>query len=310
MSEITNIGRFLLAELGEPILYVANNGNAGDALMACATYDIFRNLGLTYHNCGQTLLSDSTKFRDKVVVFSGGGNLNEGGYNNYAPLLRQANDWARKVVVLPHSVNGNIDLLSTLGPNVVLICRERMSYEHTCRVAQKGARIYLAPDMAFGLNLEAALNHDPEYVSSMLRKTLWRLVDRKRSLEYPAIRHYFSGLRWENGGYKVDDEHGSERFLFRTDIESTDVELPEGNIDASLAFAFGVSTEIKARFTVLHLLRFLSKQSVIRTNRLHIAIASAILGKEVHLYANNYFKCRAVYEYSLRDRFENVIWHD
>lgn len=37
-----------------------------------------------------------------------------------------------------------------------------------------------------------------------------------------------------------------------------------------------------------------------RTDRLHVAIAGALLGKSVELHANSYFKNRAVYQFSLR----------
>jgi exopolysaccharide biosynthesis predicted pyruvyltransferase EpsI len=46
----------------------------------------------------------------------------------------------------------------------------------------------------------------------------------------------------------------------------------------------------------------------IRTDRLHVAIAGAVLGKSVKFHPNNYFKCRAVFEYSMAHRFSTVEW--
>jgi hypothetical protein len=43
-------------------------------------------------------------------------------------------------------------------------------------------------------------------------------------------------------------------------------------------------------------------------NRLHLGIAGPLLCKKVNLYANNYYKGRAVYDYPMRHRFPNVRW--
>jgi hypothetical protein len=48
--------------------------------------------------------------------------------------------------------------------------------------------------------------------------------------------------------------------------------------------------------------RLASLYRVIHTDRLHFAIASMIAGREVHLYANSYFKNEAVYDLWLRER--------
>lgn len=44
---------------------------------------------------------------------------------------------------------------------------------------------------------------------------------------------------------------------------------------------------------------------VIHTDRLHVAIAGYLLGKEVHVYPCNYFKVKAMYDYSLKGK---VSW--
>jgi exopolysaccharide biosynthesis predicted pyruvyltransferase EpsI len=43
----------------------------------------------------------------------------------------------------------------------------------------------------------------------------------------------------------------------------------------------------------------------VNTDRLHVGVAGALLGKQVLLFVNNYHKSRSVFEYSLR-RFLNV----
>lgn len=48
----------------------------------------------------------------------------------------------------------------------------------------------------------------------------------------------------------------------------------------------------------------------IHTDRLHVGIAGALLGRRVHLYANNYFKIRAIYRSSMEEVYPNVTFHE
>lgn len=95
---------------------------------------------------------------------------------------------------------------------------------------------------------------------------------------------------------------------FRTDGEGLKHEFPEGNIDVAELLAFGSEDRDISFFVAQEVLLFLSKIEEIRTDRLHMMIAGALLGKKVRFYANNYYKCKEVYEYSVRDRYPNVSW--
>ncbi|MFH0769986.1 MAG: galactosyltransferase-related protein [Candidatus Peregrinibacteria bacterium] len=88
---------------------------------------------------------------------------------------------------------------------------------------------------------------------------------------------------------------------FRTDSERTDHPLPADNVDLSLQG--DVSTPIDP------FLRTIASKRQVNTNRLHVAIAAACMGKDVNLFPNNYYKNRAVYEYSLQ-QYPNVRWKD
>jgi exopolysaccharide biosynthesis predicted pyruvyltransferase EpsI len=78
--------------------------------------------------------------------------------------------------------------------------------------------------------------------------------------------------------------------------------LPAGNYDLSDA-GFNDSS-------VFEFFDVLSQYAVIHTDRLHIAIASCLLGREVHLYPNSYFKNRAIFRSSLQGYFSRVHFHD
>lgn len=77
--------------------------------------------------------------------------------------------------------------------------------------------------------------------------------------------------------------------FMRTDSERpAGTTLPRGNLDLSLK---GRSETPINRFVAE-----IARHKVVFTNRLHIGICAAMLGREVHLSGNDYFKIRAIYE--------------
>ena len=86
---------------------------------------------------------------------------------------------------------------------------------------------------------------------------------------------------------------------FRTDLESCDHPLPPNNLDVSL---WGGANDGAL------LLRTVAGYRCVHTDRAHVAICAAMLGKETHVYPNNYHKVRGIFEFSLRAR-PNVTFH-
>jgi exopolysaccharide biosynthesis predicted pyruvyltransferase EpsI len=84
---------------------------------------------------------------------------------------------------------------------------------------------------------------------------------------------------------------------FRSDKESILHTLPESNNDLSYN---GYATK-----PLNELIDVLQKYEQINTDRLHIAIGATLLGKQVRLFPNSYYKNRAVFDYSLKE-FSNV----
>jgi exopolysaccharide biosynthesis predicted pyruvyltransferase EpsI len=82
----------------------------------------------------------------------------------------------------------------------------------------------------------------------------------------------------------------SEGWFFRKDAES--LRAPPNNISDPTWLAKN-STEY---------ISLAADYSVIHTDRLHFAIAAMIAQRETVLYANSYFKCRAIYDLWLRGR--------
>jgi hypothetical protein len=81
---------------------------------------------------------------------------------------------------------------------------------------------------------------------------------------------------------------------FRTDGDSTLAEFPPGNIDISRAYA-----DFK------RWLGLIASYAVVRTDRAHVMVAAAMLGKQVEYLPCRYHKVEAIAEYALAD-FPNV----
>jgi exopolysaccharide biosynthesis predicted pyruvyltransferase EpsI len=92
-------------------------------------------------------------------------------------------------------------------------------------------------------------------------------------------------------------------WFLRTDGESAHrIAIPAGNYDISLdgnhLSEAGPFFDAVAKYAVIH------------TDRLHVAIAACLLGRELHLHPGGYFKNRAVFRSSIEGRFPNAHFHE
>lgn len=321
MTEL-DIKQYLqLLPKNEEVYYIPNPGNAGDSLLAHTTFQLFKELNIRYR------LIDFRDFdpRAKIIIYGGGGNLVE--YYNFARrIVLEFHRLAKKFIILPHSINGNEDLLKELGNNVDIILREEVSYNHVKKFATK-SNIMIMEDLLFSINVEDLLPKKSVTISllgAFFSKVIYRLLGIKNNF---TVRKNLQNIKSEHlkiifGNYCRDILHcfrtDVERILgirnreilncFRTDSEKTDVDLPRDNLDLSQVFSYGTENEKIAFRASLHLLSFMNRYREIRTNRLHLGIAGMLLGKKVKLSPNSYYKCEAVYQYSIKDRFSNVEW--
>jgi hypothetical protein len=287
--------RDYLRRLPQPIRYHPNPGNGGDALIAAASWRLFDELSLEVHPW-----REGDDARGAVLVYGGGGNL--------VPLYRTAKSFvgrhhraAARLVVLPQSIDGNDRLLAALGANVDLLCREHTSFERTRRLAPR-ANVLLVEDLSLSLDARALLAAPaPAFAPAPGREALERSARRLR-----RRRGWLSALAAARAG--VD----GERVLrcFRRDRERLRRRLPFGNIDLSLAVPFELAMAQRANVerTAWEMLAFLDRFDRIETDRLHVCIGAALLGKRVDFFPNSYWKNRAVFEASLAPRFERVRW--
>ncbi len=92
-------------------------------------------------------------------------------------------------------------------------------------------------------------------------------------------------------------------FMFRRDSEApADQKIPRGNVDISDRG----KTDTPIDGFIAHIARF----QTVHTNRLHVGIAAALLGRDCHLYANGYSKNAAIHDHSLKPHFPNVTFSD
>ena len=99
---------------------------------------------------------------------------------------------------------------------------------------------------------------------------------------------------------------------YRMDIEKTNINIPEDNVDLSHTL---IKTDNTKKINIikdvsLSIFDYLSKFETINTNRLHIAIAGSLLDKNVNFYRNSYYKNKSVFEYSINNIYKNTIFHN
>lgn len=280
---------------GELLYFRPNPGNAGDCLLAHVAFQLFRKLGLKFQ-----LFDGSYRPGKSIVVYGGGGNLTH--YNHARNFIRKHHKAARKFIILPHTISRNEDLLAELGSNVDIICREQVSFSHVQAHATH-ANVLLMEDLAFAVDVQELVNTDltkstPRILTPRLLESSFRNIGR---LILAVSLNRFSRNHREQST-------GGILHCFRTDSERSNVKLPAGNIDISGKFSFGTHDEDVCKYAAAMLFQYVNRFSEIRTNRLHVAIPGALLGKQVKLYSNSYFKCKAVYEYSIKEKYPNVEW--
>lgn len=263
-----------LSSLGPHVDFVPNAGNAGDALINVGCMDALERAGVEFTYWSQSQV-ETAPLGGRTVVMAGGGGLVP-PYDTTARFLSILKERAGRLVVLPQTVVGHEALLAGLGPSVTFFGRERPTLEHLAKSAVGGAQVLGADDMAFHADIGRLLGFRvSDHGASIERLRMWA---------EPRLLSVVAGDRLS---------------AFRLDAERTSVHVPHLNRDlSSLAFC-GMENPGRCRLTSAYFVRYLDCFRTIETNRLHVGIASARLGKRVLLHGNSFFKVGAVYEASL-----------
>ncbi|MGJ8694439.1 MAG: polysaccharide pyruvyl transferase family protein [Thalassotalea sp.] len=299
MNEI-NIDDYLSQYREHKLCYIPNPGNAGDNIIAAGTLQRFKRLGLDYRLVDRHRLA----LNNEIVFYSGGGNL--GKMSNFSvSCLSRIHKNVQKLVILPHTIKDISPLLLEFGANTDIICRELVSYQYVSKSGTK-ANVYLAHDMALGLAPSELLSFDLGLFKKIQQCLLYVACKLHLSTKQAPTKHGLLSL-FNNKAEMIiaEKKHTSILNAYRTDGEKTNIKLPADNVDLSEELAIGVETETLTFLGAARFLRVINEFETINTNRLHVAVAATLLGKNVNFFANNYFKCKAVYDYSLTN-FSNL----
>ena len=294
-SELEQALRALAAAPGGRLVYVSNFGNAGDALIASAAWQLFDQLALR-----PVCLPITEVLPDDRVVFAGGGVL----VPQYAAGERLLEEFARRpmarLLILPHTIRGYAELLAQLGPRCTICCRERVSYDEVRAVA-KDSPVRFAPDLALRLDVEALR------AGLSGRSLVGRLAGAVSVLYSSPARRY---RRWRRKLRRIRVDSTGSLAVYRTDRERSGLEpAAAGSGDISNFYGSDYRERFDSDRVSRDLLAVLDTARRVETNRLHVGIGAALLGKEVILHDNSYGKIRAIYDASLRD-WPNVRFSD
>jgi exopolysaccharide biosynthesis predicted pyruvyltransferase EpsI len=273
----------LVAEVLRPfrnqsVLFFPNSGNAGDSLINVASFHALDRAGVRWQAIGQ-----GANVEGRTVILGGGGNFIP-AYATIRNAFLGFLDKAKEIILFPHTVRGNEDVLERMGSNVTLICRDVESYRHASTVAAS-ALVLLAHDMAFHLDAERLLDSTE---AAAVHMPAFQEAIRKHNIDLAGL------------------QRRDRVFYARHDVERSG-SIGGSDADVSAIFAFGTWPGMAER-AAWSLMEMVRTSPPIETDRLHVGIAAALLGKPCVLHDNSYGKNLGVWQHSLRHHFPSVTF--
>ena len=189
--------------------------------------------------------------------------------------------------MLPHTIRGHVELLQQLDERFTLVCRDLPSLEW-CTTTARAARTMFSHDL--GLRLD---------VRSLQRRCSGIVPFTALIIRAGRARRFRRYMRWRRYTRSVQPVNGKLQ-VFRADVEAVPRHPGDRLQDISGAYLSEYLDRVEHDFVARDLLDTVGRADVIATNRLHIGIAGALLGKRVQLYDNSYGKIRDVYQSSLK----------
>ncbi|MBF7839464.1 polysaccharide pyruvyl transferase family protein [Klebsiella pneumoniae] len=180
--------------LSHRFVYKANPGNAGDGVIASATYDFFERNALTYipYRDGERYSSETD-----ILIFGGGGNLIEGLYSEGHDFIQNNIGKFHKVIIMPSTIRGYSDLFINNIDKFVVFCRENITFDYIKSLNyEPNKNVFITDDMAFYLDLNKYLSLKPIYKK---QANCFRTDSESLTGDYKENNHDIS-LTW-NGDY-------------------------------------------------------------------------------------------------------------
>jgi exopolysaccharide biosynthesis predicted pyruvyltransferase EpsI len=268
------------------LIYYPNPGNAGDALIATATWQCFDRVGIT-----PGVARPENFPRHGTIILGGGGNLVP-PYRFIADALQACLDkQVRRCLLLPHTIRGNEALLNRLDERFTLLCRDQLSLEHVRQHAPQ-AHSQLVDDMALGLDIQALRQR-----TQSLPHHLSLLVDR------PWIRRR---KKWKRALARQQPDASGRLEILRSDVEANTKRGELREKDLMDFFLTRCEKRAGCDQVAMDLIKVLSEAKSVRTDRLHVALPATLLGLRVDMLDNNYGKLSIVWKTSLEGRYPNA----
>ena len=270
-----DIHRLLSTLDGQPVCLFKNPGNAGDALLQAGTAAALDRAGVRWE-----AVHPGDDVNGRSLLIGGGGNLTPDYDHTEIALRAFVERDPRRIVILPHGIRGQQGVLGLLRAQDLVVCRDRIGYAHVHGSSK--AEVALAHDMAFHLDARRFL--DDQVLARVAR---------------PFLEERLATQGWSTSQFC---ERSTMRFM-RTDNEAA-AGYPATDIDISHHLIDGDVDTVSAA-SAWSLLECVRRSRRIVTDRLHVAIAGALLGTPTEFWPNSNDKNRSVFDHSLR-RFPHV----
>jgi exopolysaccharide biosynthesis predicted pyruvyltransferase EpsI len=260
------------------LLYVPNEGNAGDALIAAGSWQFFDDMGLA---------PAYAKVRDiragDALIYAGGGNLVP-EYASCSRFLERCLEVdVDSVLVLPHTIRGHEALLARLDRRFTLVCRDQASVARV-QATGTGAQVLYAPDMALYIDVPRLFAQCERYRGL----AFWaRMAHHDRLAPY---------LRWRLALLRRAPPAHLHLDVIRVDAEAIAALPGDKRWDMSNLYGSKFRLREESDLVTRDFLRFFGQLVAVRTNRLHAGVAAALMGCEVTYLDNSYGKIGAVYD--------------
>lgn len=260
-----DIKEYLKQYSNSKIIFIPNKGNLGDDVINYACLEVLQELNISY-----TIGSFDKKYKNKTLIYGGGGNYIS-KYLQCKTFLKN-NVGNNKIVVLPHTVHDVTGSLRSLDGDVDIFCREIKSYNYVVNTVTKPENIFLYQDMSF-------------------------LLDLKKYKDRPIKGFHLECFRKDKEMTRIPCKHINFDAPVRLKDEYDSPKHKQ------------VATYDKIKYNCNVLVNFISMFDTIRTNRLHVAIVGSMLDKKVTMFPNIYHKNRSVYDYSMKGNYKNLSFN-
>jgi glycosyltransferase involved in cell wall biosynthesis/exopolysaccharide biosynthesis predicted pyruvyltransferase EpsI len=292
---------------GGRLVYLPNPGNLGDGMIATATTLLFEKLGVCYE-----VFDENASYGDDWTLIYGGGGACV-PYWNILDKLKAIFTMTgiERCIILPHSIRECPVLLAVMDSRFTVFCRETASFEY-CRSMNQQAEFVLADDMALTLDLKdfpplsdaqrkaiSPLKFLGAYLGLLSRNQRNRIKVLAK-LDHKTRRRLLKRLGKHVLPFGRDLKIA---WFMRRDQEKTDVigdSLPNAPfMDLSRYGGGDCRDELVNYLGVELFLHAINEVDVVVTDRLHVGVGAALLGKHLVWLDNSYGKVHGVYQNSM-----------